>query len=222
MQKQGRLKSWNDEKGFGFIANDNGGQDYFIHISAFHQQYQRPKINQQILFTPSKDKQGRYRAIDAHLVGHGVNKKRKTVKERSWGILPVGFSMAFIILVAVLVAVEKLSGIVLYWYLMLSVILFALYKSDKRAAKMKYWRTKENTLHTLSFFGGWPGALIAQQTLRHKSSKTSFRYIYLFTLSANLAGFVWLFTEQGESILGFIDHGVKNGLMTLLGFLKTI
>ena len=74
---------------------------------------------------------------------------------------------------------------------MLSIVLFALYKTDKQAAKMQHWRTKENTLHILFLLGGWPGALIAQQTLRHKSSKTSFRVFYFLTLLVNLAGFVW-------------------------------
>lgn len=32
-------------------------------------------------------------------------------------------------------------------------------------------RTQESTLHGLSLLGGWPGALIAQQVLRHKSKK---------------------------------------------------
>ena len=30
----GTLKMWNAERGFGFIANDAGGRDMFLHITA--------------------------------------------------------------------------------------------------------------------------------------------------------------------------------------------
>jgi CspA family cold shock protein len=30
----GKLNMWNAERGYGFIANDDGGPDMFLHVSA--------------------------------------------------------------------------------------------------------------------------------------------------------------------------------------------
>ena len=60
----------------------------------------------------------------------------------------------------------------------ISAITFIMYAWDKHKAKQsvnkKVTRTSERTLHLLALCGGWPGALIAQQLLRHKSQKKRF------------------------------------------------
>jgi uncharacterized membrane protein YsdA (DUF1294 family) len=57
----------------------------------------------------------------------------------------------------------------------------------------------EGTLHWLSLACGWPGALLAQHLLRHKSAKQKFRRIYWLTVSVNIAGFVAAFTPLLKS-----------------------
>lgn len=59
--------------------------------------------------------------------------------------------------------------------LVLSAITFVVYALDKHAAQTGRWRTPESTLHLLELAGGWPGAWIAQQRLRHKSRKPAYR-----------------------------------------------
>jgi uncharacterized membrane protein YsdA (DUF1294 family) len=74
-------------------------------------------------------------------------------------------------------------------YLAASIVCFIAYALDKAAARSGGWRTPERTLLLLGLAGGWPGGLLAQQWLRHKSAKTSFRYKFFGTIAINLALF---------------------------------
>lgn len=82
-----------------------------------------------------------------------------------------------------------------------SVITFVIYYKDKSAAISGSWRTRESTLHMLSLLCGWPGAIVAQQTLRHKTQKQSFRFIFWLTVLMNVAAFLWLHTPEGSKLL---------------------
>lgn len=86
-----------------------------------------------------------------------------------------------------------------YIYLGLSVFTFIFYARDKRAAQKGAWRTSENTLHLLALFGGWPGALLAQNRLRHKSKKLPFKVVLWLTIAINCSALVCLFTPSGAT-----------------------
>ena len=94
------------------------------------------------------------------------------------------------------------------FYLAVSVLTFILYAVDKSAAKNGSWRTSENTLHLFSLIGGWPGGLIAQQILRHKSKKKSFRDVFWGTALLNTGMFIWFHTPEGGTALEFIIGSV--------------
>lgn len=72
-----------------------------------------------------------------------------------------------------------------------SVITFIVYAVDKSKAKGGVWRIKESTLHFLALLGGWPGAALAQQVLRHKSYKQKFRIVFWLTVIVNLMAVAW-------------------------------
>lgn len=42
MRAQGILRTWHDDRGFGFIAPTQGGAELFVHISAFPRDGSRP------------------------------------------------------------------------------------------------------------------------------------------------------------------------------------
>lgn len=86
-------------------------------------------------------------------------------------------------------------------YLIASVLCFAAYAMDKAAARSRAQRTPERTLLLLGLAGGWPGAVLAQQWLRHKSVKTSFRARFWVTVCVNLAAFVYGAAHLGGGVL---------------------
>jgi uncharacterized membrane protein YsdA (DUF1294 family) len=79
-------------------------------------------------------------------------------------------------------------------YLVSGAVTLVVYAADKRAARTNGRRVSENTLHLLAAAGGWPAAVIAQQTLRHKTAKRSFRAVFWVTAAVNTAGFLLLTT----------------------------
>lgn len=83
------------------------------------------------------------------------------------------------------------------FYVVVSVIAYITYAIDKKAAIKNRRRVSEKSLHLLGVLGGWPGALLAQQRLRHKTQKTSFQLMYWLTVVLNLAGLWWLSTFLG-------------------------
>lgn len=53
---QGTVKWFNAEKGYGFIANDEGGDDVFVHFSAIVMDgYRRLKEGQKVSFETEPD-----------------------------------------------------------------------------------------------------------------------------------------------------------------------
>jgi len=99
---------------------------------------------------------------------------------------------AFLCLYAALAWLWHPPGWIAAAYAGMSLLTFAAYAWDKAAAQGQRWRTAESTLHLLALAGGWPGALLAQQWLRHKSAKREFRLVFWATVVLNVAGLVLL------------------------------
>jgi len=192
---KGKITAWNDDKGYGFITPLSGGKQIFIHISALSNRNRRPELNEVVTYSVSKDKHGRPCAANATLAGDRLTKKAAK-KSNTAAIL---FAVLFLVAVAVSALTGSLSNYLLVGYVALSLVTFFAYAFDKSAAQRGAWRTSEGTLLFLGLAGGWPGALIAQETLRHKSKKASFRTVFWITVFVNCAALAWLHTESGKA-----------------------
>jgi cold shock CspA family protein len=80
VRQKGKVTSWNDDKGFGFLTPIGGGKQVFIHIKAFKSRNTRPKIDQIVSFNISKDNQGRVCAENATRLGDTPHKRLKGQK----------------------------------------------------------------------------------------------------------------------------------------------
>ena len=197
MRTKGKISSWNDDKGYGFITPLTGGKQIFIHVKALSNRSRRPEINEVVTYSVSKDKKGRPCAANATLAGDKLIQK-KAQRSSTPAIL---FATLFLTAIGVSVVTGNLSEKLLFGYVVLSVVTFVAYAVDKSAAQRGAWRTSEGTLLILGLAGGWPGALIAQEKLRHKSKKTSFRAAFWFTVLVNSVALVWLHTDNGKEAL---------------------
>ena len=147
MRTKGKITSWNEEKGFGFITPITGGKQIFIHINAFYNRNRRPTINQIVTYALSSDKQGRPCAITATLAGDRLPEKEK----RNHGSQSIVVAAFFLIIVGTSVLSARIPPQILMLYMVASLLTFIMYALDKSAAKKGAWRTQESTLHILSF-----------------------------------------------------------------------
>lgn len=192
VRSQGRISEWRDEQGFGFITPDEGGPKVFVHINAFTSRGRRPVGNEIVTYRAGADERGRPRAEAVEYL-----RSNRPASTR-WGPSYLLLSLAALFLGGLvgLHAYGKAPDWVLYCYLGMSVVTFSLYAIDKSAAQDGRWRTQENTLQVFALLGGWPGALIAQQLLRHKSRKRSFQVVFWMLVVVNSAVLSWILSDN--------------------------
>lgn len=203
MRYQGQLIEWNDEQGYGFIQplDRRQSQKIFMHIKSFAQRGPRPIIGAMLEYNVALDSQGRH---NAQQVSYIRQKKSSAMAATRFNPQPTQLALAqwrgwLITVYAVLIVALLMTHQLPLWFVAIPVMLsglnYAFYRTDKQAAQQGRRRIPEKNLHLVALLGGWPGALLAQQRLRHKSSKTEFLQVFWLTVIANwlLVGLVAYF-----------------------------
>jgi uncharacterized membrane protein YsdA (DUF1294 family)/cold shock CspA family protein len=201
---KGKISFWDDEKGYGFIEPVGGGKRVFIHAKGFVDRTRRPDINQIVSYSLATDKRGRPCAEKATRAGDIKPRKAGSPK----GSFSITAAVIFLAFVGAAVITSKTTPVIFAVYLISSGTTFVVYAWDKAAARKGAWRIQESTLHVLALLGGWPGALIAQQKLRHKSKKRSFRFVFWLTVGLNCGALAWAMSPGGLSALRYLLAGL--------------
>jgi uncharacterized membrane protein YsdA (DUF1294 family) len=149
--------------------------------------------------------------------GHGKDKRARSIALEQVGRVPVPRAArrrdspapwstasalaipAFLLVYAAVALLWRVPAWVAGLYLVASTVCFLAYAIDKSAATAGRWRIAERTLLLLGLAGGWPGAILAQQLLRHKTSKAAFRVAFWATVVLNTAAFVALHAPLAQA-----------------------
>jgi uncharacterized membrane protein YsdA (DUF1294 family)/cold shock CspA family protein len=200
MRYQGKIANWKDDKGFGFVTPNGGGEKAFVHIKAFSGRSRRPIEGDLITYELTTDEKRRSQAQNIRFVGDRVTSSTPHTT-RSFDTI---FAILFCSFLALVVLVGRLPFAIIGIYFAASSLAFLAYAIDKSAAQNNRWRTQESTLHLIGIVGGWPGALLAQKTLRHKSKKEEFQTVFWATVILNCFALGWFLTKSGSAFLGAI------------------
>lgn len=120
---------------------------------------------------------------------------RQAIRSRSAGAGAGAGTLAmlgFLLVYLVATVLWRVPGWVGGLYLAASGWSFAVYAVDKSAARAGRWRVPERTLLLIGLAGGWPGAVVAQQVLRHKTCKPGFRFLFWASVWLNALAFIAL------------------------------
>lgn len=102
MPLKGKLKTWDDDRGFGFIAPEAGGKDLFVHISAFPRGAPRPTVGEPVAYEAGFGRDGRAKAIRVY-GGTAAPRPASRSTESGWqGERKSSFSLVQILLLLLL------------------------------------------------------------------------------------------------------------------------
>ena len=73
----GTLRSWNEDRGFGFIAPTHGGAEMFVHVGAFPRDGTRPTVGEKLSYDLGRGRDGKPQAISVVRLAVGSTRPQR-------------------------------------------------------------------------------------------------------------------------------------------------
>ncbi|MBE9013557.1 cold shock and DUF1294 domain-containing protein [Pseudanabaenaceae cyanobacterium LEGE 13415] len=197
--QRGKLVRWNNDRGFGFIQPEDQSREIFLHISDVDRAKRSPCVGDIILYQTTPGKQGKPRACHAKIQGATAPKVTLQFNPVSVSLVVKVVLLALLPLIgSIHLTLTQRNPIPLLLYPAMSGITFIVYHEDKFRAKERRWRIPEQQLHFFELCGGWLGAYVAQQLIRHKSNKPSYQREFFAIVAIHLVGWTVWFISQAR------------------------
>lgn len=149
----GKIVSWKDDKGFGFITADGQSERIFFHISSVKKAIRKPEVGDTVLFEVVQDPQGRLKATHVLLEGvslanSGIPKKIITEPVKKDAIDYLCYFILIVLLVLLLGLFVKTgsSKPVLVLGVTFTIILFFILSRKKQPASKLFSCSKCRTV----------------------------------------------------------------------------
>jgi uncharacterized membrane protein YsdA (DUF1294 family)/cold shock CspA family protein len=205
VRHKGKITNWNAERGFGFVTPAGGGERVFLHITAISDRRRPPAEGDMVTYDLAFDEKKRPRAAGVRRSAP-IRLRSQATTASTASSVPLVVASLFVLFVIARTLAGPLPPAVIATYGVVSILTFLGYWLDKSAARRGQWRTKESSLLFLGLAGGWPGAVVAQRVLRHKSRKQSFQVAFWGTVVMNSLALGCLLTDTGSD---FLDQLLK-------------
>jgi uncharacterized membrane protein YsdA (DUF1294 family)/cold shock CspA family protein len=195
---KGKVTTWNSARGFGYVTPAGGGERIFVHITAIADRTRPPAEGDIVTYDLTLDERKRPRATRVKK-STPISPSSQKARASTSNVAPLTVCSLFLLIVATGTLAGRLPPVIIGIYCIVSIVTSLLYWLDKSAARRGAWRMQERSLLFIGLVGGWPGAVVAQRVLRHKTRKQSFQLAFWGTAVLNSIVLGWLLTDSGSS-----------------------
>lgn len=189
---EGRLVSWDDARGFGFIEAADFAQPVFVHAKFLRDRHRRPVAGDRLTFALGVGRDGGPAANDVELAGAAPPPPKAPPPRSMLDVSRLLAAVAILVGAGLTFAIGRAPIWFPGLYFVMTFGSGLAYWLDKVFAREQRTRVRESMLHFADAFFGIAGGLFVQHVFRHKTRKRGFTAItrLIFIAHATLLALV--------------------------------